>query len=120
MLFLAFNNSMKPAIKKSDFKAFCKEHNQRKIAFVLASELALFIKCRGAIALSTADKMIDFDLTDLKLSKKDKSVVRNLIIDILNNDFNIKFKNVKCTDYNDEEFIKSYQAEYRIGAIVDK
>ena len=74
----------------------------------MVSDIAFFIKFRGAGAVSTIDKMLTIDLFNYQVSKENKEKVKILVYGKLEKYFNILPIEIDVHNYDDSEFINTY------------
>ena len=74
----------------------------------MVSDIAFFIKFRGAGAVSTIDKMLAIDLFNYQVSKENKEKVKILVYGKLEKYFNILPIEIDVHNYDDSEFINTY------------
>ena len=101
----------KKAVKKIFLKKleeYALYQNNDKLSYVLASDIAFFIKFKGAVAVSTIDKMLAIDLFNYQVSKENKEKVKILVYEKLEKYFNILPIEIDVRNYDDSEFINAY------------
>lgn len=108
MTFLSFNNNKKAIYNKDKLEEYALYQNNDKLSYVLASDIAFFIKFRGAVAVSTIDKMLAIDLSNYQVSTENKEKVKILVYEKLEKYFNILPIEIDVHNYDDSEFINAY------------
>lgn len=108
MTFLAYNNNKKAIYNKNKLQEYALHQNNDKLSYVLASDIAFFIKFKGAVAVSTIDKMLAIDLFNYQVSKENKEKVKILVYEKLEKYFNILPIEIDVRNYDDSEFINAY------------
>lgn len=106
---LAFNGNKNAIYDKEKLKEYVICQNNDKLAYVLAYDIATFIKFKGAVAKSTVDKIVTIDLKQYKVSANNKKIVKSLVYEKLNQQFNIHPIELDISTYDDSDFIKAYK-----------
>lgn len=109
MTFLSFNNNKKAIYNKDKLEEYALYQNNDKLSYVLASDIVFFIKFRGAVAVSTIDKMLAIDLSNYQVSTENKEKVKILVYEKLEKYFNILPIEIDVHNYDDNEFIEAYK-----------
>lgn len=109
MQFLSYKNNKGSIIPSEYIKEYSQYQSDLKMSFVLACDLASYIKIKGPVPLSTVRKMVDIDLKRYEIPFKDQNRIKMLIFDTLSDKFNITIIDMNSKGVDDKEFLEEYK-----------